>query len=172
MVINVTMKREMSFSSAMLKTQVGSCSILEKAHFANASLCARWQKFMARLQFVWVQLEFDEELQMMVVSPIVWKLLALLVPEAASDAIASISTAMQGARASFKHGRPARARSSNFPVSSKRLTSFKDLQVCFSSKTLGRVCRGSRSSRTKGDDHCRHRKRRSAGFGGATAGMN
>ncbi|GFV09062.1 hypothetical protein TNCV_1707891 [Trichonephila clavipes] len=29
---------------------------------------------------------------------------ALLVPEAASDAIASISTAMQGARASFKHG--------------------------------------------------------------------
>ncbi|GFU98871.1 uncharacterized protein TNCV_3381171 [Trichonephila clavipes] len=24
----------------MLKTQVGSCSILEKAHFANASLCA------------------------------------------------------------------------------------------------------------------------------------
>ncbi|GFV16247.1 transposable element Tcb1 transposase [Trichonephila clavipes] len=32
---------------------------------------------------------------------------------------------MQGARASFKHGRPARARSSNFPVSSKRLTSFK-----------------------------------------------
>ncbi|GFV30887.1 uncharacterized protein TNCV_4013211 [Trichonephila clavipes] len=50
---------------------------------------------------------------------------ALLVPEAASDAIASISTAMQGARSSFKHGRPARARSSNFPVSSKRLTSFK-----------------------------------------------
>ncbi|GFU39290.1 hypothetical protein TNCV_3811341 [Trichonephila clavipes] len=44
---------------------------------------------------------------------------ALLVPEAASDAIASISTAMQGARASFKHGRTARALSSNFPVSSK-----------------------------------------------------
>ncbi|GFU35583.1 hypothetical protein TNCV_1042291 [Trichonephila clavipes] len=50
---------------------------------------------------------------------------ALLVPEAALDAIASISTAMQGARASFKHGRPARARSSNFPVSSKCLTSFE-----------------------------------------------
>ncbi|GFS70314.1 hypothetical protein TNCV_2012291 [Trichonephila clavipes] len=50
---------------------------------------------------------------------------ALLVPEAATDAIASISTAMQGARASFKHGHPARARSSNFLVSSKRLTSFK-----------------------------------------------
>ncbi|GFV13843.1 hypothetical protein TNCV_3060951 [Trichonephila clavipes] len=50
---------------------------------------------------------------------------ALLVPEAASEAIASISTAMQGARAYFKHGRPARARSSNFPVSAKRLTSFK-----------------------------------------------
>ncbi|GFV73799.1 hypothetical protein TNCV_3543571, partial [Trichonephila clavipes] len=32
---------------------------------------------------------------------------------------------MQGARASFKHGRPARAQSSNFPVSSKSLTSFK-----------------------------------------------
>ncbi|GFY10423.1 hypothetical protein TNCV_1463131 [Trichonephila clavipes] len=71
---------------------------------------------------------FDEEYceQMMVVSPIVWQLSrALLVPEAVSDAIASISTAMQGARASFKHGRPACARSSNFPVSSKRLTSFK-----------------------------------------------
>ncbi|GFV43073.1 hypothetical protein TNCV_1459021 [Trichonephila clavipes] len=50
---------------------------------------------------------------------------ALLVPEAASDAIASISTAMQGARASVKHGHPARARSSNFPVSSKRFTNFK-----------------------------------------------
>ncbi|GFV08756.1 transposable element Tcb1 transposase [Trichonephila clavipes] len=32
---------------------------------------------------------------------------------------------MQGTRASFKHGRPARARSSNFHVSSKRLTNFK-----------------------------------------------
>ncbi|GFU92896.1 hypothetical protein TNCV_2080421 [Trichonephila clavipes] len=32
---------------------------------------------------------------------------------------------MQGARASFKHGHPARAPSSNFPVSSKRLTNFK-----------------------------------------------
>ncbi|GFW18158.1 uncharacterized protein TNCV_4006981 [Trichonephila clavipes] len=32
---------------------------------------------------------------------------------------------MQGARSSFKHGHPARARSSIFPVSSKRLTSFK-----------------------------------------------
>ncbi|GFT32395.1 hypothetical protein TNCV_4484201 [Trichonephila clavipes] len=50
---------------------------------------------------------------------------ALLVPEAASNAIASISTAMLDARASFNHGRPARARSSNFPVSSKLLTSFK-----------------------------------------------
>ncbi|GFY02839.1 hypothetical protein TNCV_3507191 [Trichonephila clavipes] len=50
---------------------------------------------------------------------------ALLVPQATSDAIASISTAMQGARSSFKPGRQARARSSNFPVSSKCLTSFK-----------------------------------------------
>ncbi|GFX84531.1 transposable element Tc3 transposase [Trichonephila clavipes] len=40
MVVNVTMKREMSFIHKMLKTQVGSCSLLEKAHFANASLCA------------------------------------------------------------------------------------------------------------------------------------
>ncbi|GFV96439.1 hypothetical protein TNCV_2943721 [Trichonephila clavipes] len=30
---------------------------------------------------------------------------------------------MQGASSSFKHGRPARARTSNFPVSSKRLKS-------------------------------------------------
>ncbi|GFW77611.1 hypothetical protein TNCV_2500031 [Trichonephila clavipes] len=40
---------------------------------------------------------------------------------------------MQGARASFKHGRPARARSSYFPVSSKRLTNFKipaDFKKC------------------------------------------
>ncbi|GFY36299.1 uncharacterized protein TNCV_3450021 [Trichonephila clavipes] len=71
---------------------------------------------------------FDEEYcgQMMVVSRIVWQFhehcwsLKLL-----RNAITSISTAMQGARASFKHGRPARAQSSNFPVSSKRLTSFK-----------------------------------------------
>ncbi|GFV73991.1 cytochrome P450 2L1 [Trichonephila clavipes] len=71
---------------------------------------------------------FDEEYcgQMMVVKPNrLAASRALLVPEAASDAIASISTAMQSARASFKHGRPARARSSNYPVSSKRLTSFK-----------------------------------------------
>ncbi|GFX20711.1 hypothetical protein TNCV_77691 [Trichonephila clavipes] len=65
---------------------------------------------MARLQFVWVQLE--DSTKNIATSR------ALLVPEAASVAIASISTAMQGARASFKHGRPARARSSNFPVSS------------------------------------------------------
>ncbi|GFV15822.1 hypothetical protein TNCV_988051 [Trichonephila clavipes] len=79
---------------------------------------------------------FDEEYcgQMMVVSPIVLAASrALLVPEAASDAIASISTAMQGARAFFKHGRPARARSSNFPASSKRLTSFKG---CWKAKIL------------------------------------
>ncbi|GFX88651.1 hypothetical protein TNCV_832811 [Trichonephila clavipes] len=64
---------------------------------------------------------FDEEYcgQIMEVSPIVWQLHEhCWSPEAASDAIASISTAMQGTRASFKHGRPARARSSNFPVSS------------------------------------------------------
>ncbi|GFU99768.1 hypothetical protein TNCV_1918801 [Trichonephila clavipes] len=65
---------------------------------------------------------FDEEYcgQMMEVSPIVWQL-----HEHCWSLIASISTAMQSARASFKHGRPARAQSSNFPVSSKRLTSFK-----------------------------------------------
>ncbi|GFT69057.1 retrovirus-related Pol polyprotein from transposon 297 [Trichonephila clavipes] len=71
---------------------------------------------------------FNEEYcgQMMAVSPIVWQFFTSTAgPEAASDTIASISTAMQGARASFKHGHPARARSSNFPVSSKRLTSFK-----------------------------------------------
>ncbi|GFU62439.1 DUF4817 domain-containing protein [Trichonephila clavipes] len=77
---------------------------------------------------------FDEEYcgHMMVVSRIVWQ----LVPEAASDAIASISTAMQGARASFKHGRQARARSSNFPVSSKRLASFKSPADWFGNSSL------------------------------------
>ncbi|GFX24313.1 hypothetical protein TNCV_421141 [Trichonephila clavipes] len=82
---------------------------------------------MARLQFVRVQLEDSRKMRKddcgkpnrLAASR------ALLVPEAASDAIASMSTAMQGARSSFQHGHPARARSSNFPVSSKRLTSFK-----------------------------------------------
>ncbi|GFV07919.1 hypothetical protein TNCV_2958581 [Trichonephila clavipes] len=71
-VVNVTMKREMSFICPQdVKNQVGSCSILEKAHFAKASLCAvsagksSWHDW----QFVRVQLEgFDEEYcgQMMV----------------------------------------------------------------------------------------------------------
>ncbi|GFV62261.1 hypothetical protein TNCV_985251 [Trichonephila clavipes] len=76
--------------------------------FPLCGIC--WQKFMARLQFVWVQLEDSTKNiadggkpNRLAASR------ALLVPEAASDAIASISIAMQGARASFKHGRPARA---------------------------------------------------------------
>ncbi|GFU72601.1 mitotic-spindle organizing protein 2A [Trichonephila clavipes] len=112
MVVNVTMKREMSFICPQDVKNSGGILFyfredsLRKC-FPLCGIC--WQKFMARLQFV----------RVFVASR------ALLVPEAASDAIASISTAMQGARASFKHGRPARARSSNFPVSSKRLTNFK-----------------------------------------------
>ncbi|GFX66957.1 hypothetical protein TNCV_4180821 [Trichonephila clavipes] len=114
----------------MLKTQVGSCSILEKAHFANASLCAvsagksSWHDcnlygYSWRIRRRILRSDDGGKPNHLAASR------ALLVPEAASDAIASISTAMQGARAYFKHGRPARARSSNFPVSSKRLTSFK-----------------------------------------------
>ncbi|GFT74761.1 hypothetical protein TNCV_2516641 [Trichonephila clavipes] len=118
MVINVTMKREMS------------CSILEKAHFANASLCAvsagksSWHDcnlygYSWRIRRRILRTDDGGQPNRLAASR------ALLVPEAASDAIASISTAMQGTRASFKHGRPARARSSNFHVSSKRLTNFK-----------------------------------------------
>ncbi|GFV63641.1 hypothetical protein TNCV_623831 [Trichonephila clavipes] len=114
----------------MLKTQVGSCSILEKAHFANASLCAvsagksSWHDcnlygYSWRIRRRILRTDDGGKPNHLAASR------ALLVPEAASEAIASISTAMQGARAYFKHGRPARARSSNFPVSSKRLTSFK-----------------------------------------------
>ncbi|GFV12397.1 hypothetical protein TNCV_3078551 [Trichonephila clavipes] len=40
MVVNVTMGEKASSVHKMLKAHVGSCSILEKAHFANASLCA------------------------------------------------------------------------------------------------------------------------------------
>ncbi|GFW74971.1 hypothetical protein TNCV_2678391 [Trichonephila clavipes] len=118
MVVNVTMKREMS------------CSILEKAHFANASLCAvsagksSWHdcnlygySWRIRRRILWI--DHGGKPNRLAASRL------LLVPEAASDAIFSISTAMQGTRASFKHGRPARARSSNFHVSSKRLTNFK-----------------------------------------------
>ncbi|GFW32689.1 hypothetical protein TNCV_3679371 [Trichonephila clavipes] len=130
MVVNVTMKREMSFIYPQDVKNPGGILF----HFREGplrkcfSLCGIcWQKFMARLQFVWVQrirqriLRTDDggKPNRLAASR------ALLVPEAASDAIASISTAMQGARASFKHGRPARARSSNYPVSSKRLKSFK-----------------------------------------------
>ncbi|GFX88228.1 hypothetical protein TNCV_1066441 [Trichonephila clavipes] len=114
----------------MLKTQVGSCSILEKAHFTNASLCAvsagksSWHDcnlygYSWKIRRRILRTDNGGNPNRLAASR------ALLVPEAASDAIASISTAMQGARASFKHGHPARARSSYFPVSSKRLTSFK-----------------------------------------------
>ncbi|GFX39501.1 hypothetical protein TNCV_2668631 [Trichonephila clavipes] len=102
----------------MLKIQAGSCSILEKAHFANAFLYA-----VSAGKSSWHDCNlygYSWRIQRRLAAS-----LALLVPEAASDAIASISTAMQGARASFNHGRPACARSSNFPVSSKRLTNFK-----------------------------------------------
>ncbi|GFS56767.1 hypothetical protein TNCV_2221981 [Trichonephila clavipes] len=114
----------------MLKTQVGTCSILEKTHFANASLCAvfagksSWHDCNL-YGYSWrirqrILLTDDGGMPNRLAAS-----RALLVPEAALDAIASISTAMQGARSSFKHRHPARARSSNFPVSSKRLTSFK-----------------------------------------------
>ncbi|GFX34083.1 hypothetical protein TNCV_1698311 [Trichonephila clavipes] len=106
----------------MLKTQVGSCSILEKAHFANASLCSvsagksSWNDcnfygYNWRNRRRILRTDDGGKPNHLAASR------ALLVPEAASDAIASISTAMQGARASFKHGRLARARSSSFPVS-------------------------------------------------------
>ncbi|GFU41653.1 hypothetical protein TNCV_5061321, partial [Trichonephila clavipes] len=78
-----------------VKTQVGSCSILEKAHFVNASpLCGiYWQKFIARLQFVWVQLE-DLTKNIAVTDDggkpnCLADSRALLVPEAASGAIAA-----------------------------------------------------------------------------------
>ncbi|GFX16224.1 hypothetical protein TNCV_4704781 [Trichonephila clavipes] len=114
----------------MLKTQVGSCSILEKAHFANASLCAvsagksSWHDcnfygYSWRSRRRILRTDDVGKPNRLAASR------ALLVPEAASDAVASISTSIQGARASFKHGRPACARSYNFPVSSKRLTSCK-----------------------------------------------
>ncbi|GFX92306.1 hypothetical protein TNCV_1112331 [Trichonephila clavipes] len=114
----------------MLKTQVGSCFILEKAYFANASLCAvsagksSWHDYNLygyswKIQRRILRTDDGGKPNRLAASR------ALLVPEAASDAFASISTAMQGARASFKHDSPARARSSYFPVSSKRLTSFK-----------------------------------------------
>ncbi|GFU77914.1 hypothetical protein TNCV_521141 [Trichonephila clavipes] len=114
----------------MLKIQVRSCFILEKALFANASLCAvsagesSWQDYNLygyswRIRRRILRTDDGGKPNRLAASR------ALLVPEAASDAIAYISTAMQSVRASFKHCRPARARSSNFPVSSKRLTSFK-----------------------------------------------
>ncbi|GFU52216.1 hypothetical protein TNCV_3052371 [Trichonephila clavipes] len=81
---------------------------------------------MARLQFVDTAGGVEEYCaQMMVVSPIVWQLhehcwsLKLLRTQ-------SLPFRQQcRVHVSFKHGRPACARSSNFPVSSKRLTSFK-----------------------------------------------
>ncbi|GFV44108.1 hypothetical protein TNCV_3572291 [Trichonephila clavipes] len=92
----------------MLKTQVGSCSILEKAHFANASLLAvsagksSWHDcnlygYSWRIQRRILRTDDGGKHNRLAASR------ALLVPEAASDAIASISTAMQAARASFKH---------------------------------------------------------------------
>ncbi|GFX64735.1 hypothetical protein TNCV_4682101 [Trichonephila clavipes] len=131
MVVNVTMKREMSFICPQDVKNPGGILFhfregpLRK-FFPLCGIC--WQKFMARLQFYGYNWRIRRR--------ILWTddggkpnrlaaSRALLVPEAAADAIASISTAMHGARASFKHGHLARARSSNFPVSSKRLTSFK-----------------------------------------------
>ncbi|GFU90825.1 hypothetical protein TNCV_4173211 [Trichonephila clavipes] len=120
MVVNVTMKREMSFICPEdVKTQVGSCSILEKP---TSQMLPSDRYLLAKVHgtiaiCMGTAGGFDEEYcgQMMVVKPNrLAASRALLVPEAALDAIASISTAMQGARASFKHGRPARARSSNF----------------------------------------------------------
>ncbi|GFW13873.1 hypothetical protein TNCV_2097541 [Trichonephila clavipes] len=106
----------------MLKTQVGSCSILEKAQFANASLCAvsagksSWHDcnlygYSWRIRRRILRTDDGGKPNHLAASR------ALLVPEAASDAIASILTAMQGEHASFKHGRPERrfrAESSNF----------------------------------------------------------
>ncbi|GFU65323.1 hypothetical protein TNCV_1439161 [Trichonephila clavipes] len=83
---------------------------------------------MARLQFVGTAGGFNEEYygQMMVVSPIVWQLhehcwsVKLLRTQ-------SLPFRQQCRVHVLSHGRPARAhaRSSNFPVSSKRLTSFE-----------------------------------------------
>ncbi|GFU82924.1 hypothetical protein TNCV_1743091 [Trichonephila clavipes] len=111
----------------MLKTQVGSCSILEKAHFANTFYAvsagkSSWHDcnlygYSWRIRRRILRTDDRGKPNRLAASR------ALLVPEAVSDEIASILTAMQGEHASFKHGRLAHARSSNFPVFPKRLTS-------------------------------------------------
>ncbi|GFU70951.1 hypothetical protein TNCV_2540851 [Trichonephila clavipes] len=136
MVVNVTMKREMKASSVhkMLKTQVGSCSILERP---TSQMLPSVLYLLAKVHgmiaiCMGTAGGFDEEYcgQMMVVKP---NRLAV------SRALRSLKLLRTQSlpfrpqcrvRASFKHGRPARARSSNFPVSSKRLTSFKETCRC------------------------------------------
>ncbi|GFX50896.1 hypothetical protein TNCV_2732471 [Trichonephila clavipes] len=127
----LTMKREMSFVCPQdVKNPGGILFHLEKAHFANTSLCvvsagkSSWHDcnlygYSWRIRRRILRTHDGGKPNRLAASR------ALLVPESVSDAIASISTAMQGARASFKPGRPARAQSSDFPVSSKRLTNFK-----------------------------------------------
>ncbi|GFW88421.1 hypothetical protein TNCV_2287471 [Trichonephila clavipes] len=60
MVVNVTMKREMSFICPQdVKNPGGTLFHFREGPLRKCfSLCRIcWQKFMARLQFVWVQLE-------------------------------------------------------------------------------------------------------------------
>ncbi|GFW93933.1 hypothetical protein TNCV_4222101 [Trichonephila clavipes] len=113
MVVNVTMKREMSFICPQDVKNSGGILFhfregpLRKC-FPLCGIC--WQKFMAHdcnlYGYSWrsrrriLRTDDGGKPNHLAASR------ALLVPEAASDAIASISTAMQGARASFKHGRP------------------------------------------------------------------
>ncbi|GFT65533.1 hypothetical protein TNCV_2618751 [Trichonephila clavipes] len=81
--------------------------------FPMSGIC--WQKFMARLQFVWVQLRFGRRILRTDDGGKPNRLAAsraLLVPNCFGRNRFHFDT-MQGARASFKHGRPARARSSN-----------------------------------------------------------
>ncbi|GFY21070.1 hypothetical protein TNCV_3991141 [Trichonephila clavipes] len=89
MVVNVTMKRERSFicPQDVLKTHVGSCSILEKAHFTNASsvryLLAKWYGYSWRIQRRILRTDDGGKPNRLAASR------ALLVPETASDTIAS-----------------------------------------------------------------------------------
>ncbi|GFX38277.1 hypothetical protein TNCV_3813231 [Trichonephila clavipes] len=119
--VNVTMKREMS------------CSILEKAHFANASLCAvsagksSWHDcnlygYSWRIRRRILRTDDGGKPNRLAASR------ALLVPEAASNAIASISTAMQGTRASFKHGKSGKWHGNyGVPVPNSERTSSSEL---------------------------------------------
>ncbi|GFW76149.1 hypothetical protein TNCV_2057961 [Trichonephila clavipes] len=120
MVVNVTMKREMSFICPQdFKNPGGILFHFREGPFRKCfPLCGIcWQSswhdcnlygYSWRIRRRILRTDDGGKPSRLAAS------LALLVPEAASDAIASISAAMQGARASFKHGRPARARSSSF----------------------------------------------------------